>query len=187
MHYRPPLRTKIFNIFHPFDPLGYRLEPMIDERYNTIRPVQIHRIHKRNILPRIPNLGIKSSFAGAQPLLRSFWQYLTSPSSEKTHQLEQKHMKGEIQSQEIPKKRQREHAPSLRIKRARYSCETLIEQEMEALELEKNDESSTSSPSSCSEDGILIIHLFICKYTYVFSQRLRLLLVCFQKTVIVIL
>ncbi|KAI8884731.1 hypothetical protein K501DRAFT_332419 [Backusella circina FSU 941] len=142
MHYRPPLRTKIFNIFHPFDPLGYRLEPMIDERYNTIQPVQIHRIHKKNLLPRIPNLGIKSSIAGAQPLLRSFWQYLTSPSPEKTQELQEK--------ETFSKKRQREqHTTTFRVKRMRYSCETLIAQEMEALELEKSD---TSSPPSSSED-----------------------------------
>lgn len=75
MHYRPPLRTKVHNIFHPFDPLGYRLEPMINEEYVTIDPVQITRLNR---LPKIPNLGIKSSIAGAKPLLQSFWQYVSS-------------------------------------------------------------------------------------------------------------
>lgn len=75
IHYRPPLRTRIFNIFHPFDPLGYRLEPMINEEYETIDPVQITRLKR---LPKIPNLGIKSSIAGAKPLLQSFWQYVSS-------------------------------------------------------------------------------------------------------------
>ncbi|KAI8389263.1 DDHD domain-containing protein [Blakeslea trispora] len=79
VHYRPPFRTKIYNIFHPFDPLGYRLEPMINSEYETIEPVQIHKMkHYSSSLPKIPNLGIRSSIAGAKPLLQSFWQYVSS-------------------------------------------------------------------------------------------------------------
>lgn len=74
IHYRPPLRTRVYNIFHPFDPLGYRLEPMINSDY-ILEPVQIHRLKK---LPKIPNLGIRSSIAGAKPLLQSIWQFVSS-------------------------------------------------------------------------------------------------------------
>ena len=75
MHYRPPLRTKVYNIFHPFDPLGYRLEPMINDEYERIEPVQINRLKR---LPRIPNLGIRSSIAVAKPFFQSFWHYVSS-------------------------------------------------------------------------------------------------------------
>ncbi|KAG2235931.1 hypothetical protein INT48_004261 [Thamnidium elegans] len=74
IQYRPPLRTRVYNIFHPFDPLGYRLEPMINSDY-ILEPVQIHRLKR---LPKIPNLGIRSSIAGAKPLLQSIWQYVSS-------------------------------------------------------------------------------------------------------------
>ncbi|KAI8346914.1 DDHD domain-containing protein [Choanephora cucurbitarum] len=79
VHYRPPFRTKIYNIFHPFDPLGYRLEPMVNSDYESIEPVQIDRMKRySSSLPKIPNLGIRSSIAGAKPLLQSFWQYVSS-------------------------------------------------------------------------------------------------------------
>ncbi|KAI8332032.1 DDHD domain-containing protein [Chlamydoabsidia padenii] len=84
--YRPPPRTKVFNIFHPFDPLGYRIEPMLDPSYTSIRPVQLSRAQRQRILPKIPNLGIRSSFANAQPYItkarRTFWQYMSTNSSD---------------------------------------------------------------------------------------------------------
>lgn len=48
---------------------------MINEEYEAIDPVQITRLKR---LPKIPNLGIRSSIAGAKPLLQSFWQYVSS-------------------------------------------------------------------------------------------------------------
>ncbi|XP_073349332.1 phospholipase DDHD1b [Pagrus major] len=33
---------RLFNIFHPTDPVAYRLEPLILKHYNNITPVQIH-------------------------------------------------------------------------------------------------------------------------------------------------
>ncbi|KAM3588930.1 hypothetical protein VKS41_001357 [Umbelopsis sp. WA50703] len=84
LYYRPPLRTKLFNVFHPFDPLGYRIEPMVNKTYVDVQPVRIHKLQRRRILPvplpRIPNLGIKSSIAGAAPLImrarRTFLRYM---------------------------------------------------------------------------------------------------------------
>ncbi|GAB5587875.1 hypothetical protein Unana1_02775 [Umbelopsis nana] len=84
VYYRPPLRTKVFNVFHPFDPLGYRIEPMVNKAYIDIQPVRIHKLQRRRILPmplpKIPNLGIKSSIAGAAPLImrarRTFLRYM---------------------------------------------------------------------------------------------------------------
>jgi hypothetical protein len=83
-YYRPPLRTKVLNVFHPFDPLGYRIEPMVNKVYVDIQPVRIHKLQRRRILPvplpKIPNLGIKSSIAGAAPLImrarRTFLRYM---------------------------------------------------------------------------------------------------------------
>ncbi|KAI9253889.1 DDHD domain-containing protein [Phascolomyces articulosus] len=64
MHYRPPSCTRIHNIFHPYDPLGYRLEPMINPNFVGVSPVRLARAPPRRrrllILPRIPDLGIKS-------------------------------------------------------------------------------------------------------------------------------
>ncbi|XP_053344667.1 phospholipase DDHD1b [Clarias gariepinus] len=34
--------TRLFNIFHPTDPVAYRLEPLILKHYSNISPVQIH-------------------------------------------------------------------------------------------------------------------------------------------------
>ncbi|KAA0708853.1 Phospholipase DDHD1 [Triplophysa tibetana] len=33
---------RLFNIFHPTDPVAYRLEPLISKHYSNIAPVQIH-------------------------------------------------------------------------------------------------------------------------------------------------
>ncbi|ORZ04631.1 DDHD domain-domain-containing protein [Absidia repens] len=86
MYYRPPLRTKMFNVFHPFDPLGYRIEPMLSQAYTSVRPVQLSRAQRQRILPKIPNLGIRSSLASAKPFIskarRTFWQYMATISSD---------------------------------------------------------------------------------------------------------
>lgn len=92
MHFHPPPRTRVYNIFHPFDPLGYRLEPMVNSSYTSVQPVKLVRAQRKRILPvnipKIPNLGIRSSIAGAAPLIlkarRSFWQYMLTSSSEVT-------------------------------------------------------------------------------------------------------
>ncbi|XP_031559157.1 phospholipase DDHD1-like [Actinia tenebrosa] len=34
---------KMFNIYHPADPVAYRLEPLISEDYTSIPPIQLHR------------------------------------------------------------------------------------------------------------------------------------------------
>ncbi|XP_062378893.1 phospholipase DDHD1 isoform X2 [Sardina pilchardus] len=34
--------TRLFNVFHPTDPVAYRLEPLILKHYSNIAPVQIH-------------------------------------------------------------------------------------------------------------------------------------------------
>lgn len=74
----------MFNVFHPFDPLGYRIEPMVNKSYVDVQPVRIDKLQRRRILPmplpKIPNLGIKSSIAGAAPLImrarRTFLRYM---------------------------------------------------------------------------------------------------------------
>lgn len=32
---------RLYNIFHPYDPVAYRLEPLFHENYRHIRPVKI--------------------------------------------------------------------------------------------------------------------------------------------------
>ncbi|KAG8449203.1 hypothetical protein GDO86_016029 [Hymenochirus boettgeri] len=43
--------NRLFNIFHPADPVAYRLEPLILKSYNNILPVQIHFSNTTNPLP----------------------------------------------------------------------------------------------------------------------------------------
>jgi len=47
--YKLPTCSRMLNIFHPYDPLAYRIEPLIDPRFKNIEPVQIphHRGGKR--------------------------------------------------------------------------------------------------------------------------------------------
>lgn len=47
--YKLPTCDRMFNIFHPYDPLAYRIEPLIDPRFKGVEPVQIphHRGGKR--------------------------------------------------------------------------------------------------------------------------------------------
>lgn len=47
--YKLPTCNKMLNIFHPYDPIAYRMEPLIDTRFAYIKPVLIphHRGGKR--------------------------------------------------------------------------------------------------------------------------------------------
>ncbi|XP_053365156.1 phospholipase DDHD1 isoform X1 [Clarias gariepinus] len=42
---------RLFNIFHPTDPVAYRLEPLVLKHYNNIAPVQIHWCNTYNPTP----------------------------------------------------------------------------------------------------------------------------------------
>ncbi|XP_060790570.1 phospholipase DDHD1 isoform X2 [Neoarius graeffei] len=42
---------RLFNIFHPTDPVAYRLEPLVLKHYNNITPVQIHWCNTTNPTP----------------------------------------------------------------------------------------------------------------------------------------
>ncbi|XP_076874222.1 phospholipase DDHD1b isoform X2 [Brachyhypopomus gauderio] len=42
---------RLFNLFHPTDPVAYRLEPLILKHYNNISPVQIHWYNTSNPTP----------------------------------------------------------------------------------------------------------------------------------------
>nr|XP_019953794.1 PREDICTED: phospholipase DDHD1-like isoform X2 [Paralichthys olivaceus] len=37
-----PICSRLFNVFHPTDPVAYRLEPLVLKHYSNIAPVQIH-------------------------------------------------------------------------------------------------------------------------------------------------
>ncbi|XP_015270997.1 PREDICTED: phospholipase DDHD1 [Gekko japonicus] len=45
------LCNRLLNIFHPTDPVAYRLEPLILKHYSNISPVQIHWYNTTNPLP----------------------------------------------------------------------------------------------------------------------------------------
>ncbi|XP_016315410.1 phospholipase DDHD1-like [Sinocyclocheilus anshuiensis] len=50
-HFLPKsICQRLFNIFHPTDPVAYRLEPLILKHYSNISPVQIHCVAWRIIL-----------------------------------------------------------------------------------------------------------------------------------------
>ncbi|KAK2878317.1 hypothetical protein Q8A67_019108 [Cirrhinus molitorella] len=42
---------RLFNIFHPTDPVAYRLEPLVLKHYSNIAPVQIHWCNTNNPTP----------------------------------------------------------------------------------------------------------------------------------------
>ena len=71
-HYRPAPKTRIHNIFHPCDPLGYRLEPMTSPDFVQVPPVRLARAPpRRRLLPRIPDLGIKTFITQYYALMMS--------------------------------------------------------------------------------------------------------------------
>nr|DBA14723.1 TPA: hypothetical protein GDO54_005651 [Pyxicephalus adspersus] len=43
--------NRLFNIFHPADPVAYRLEPLILKHYSNVSPVQIHSSNTTNPVP----------------------------------------------------------------------------------------------------------------------------------------
>ncbi|RWS26786.1 phospholipase DDHD2-like protein [Leptotrombidium deliense] len=47
--FKLPTCPRVFNIFHPFDPIAYRIEPMIDPSFSNVKPVLIphHKGRKR--------------------------------------------------------------------------------------------------------------------------------------------
>uniref|UniRef100_A0A2C9K0T3 DDHD domain-containing protein n=1 Tax=Biomphalaria glabrata TaxID=6526 RepID=A0A2C9K0T3_BIOGL len=56
----------IFNIFHPSDPVAYRIEPLILKHYTTIMPLAIHHFSEPKKLPysKIPSRAY-AAFTGA--------------------------------------------------------------------------------------------------------------------------
>lgn len=48
-HYHLPTCPSVFNIFHPFDPVAYRLETLIHPHLTNLRPVLVphHKGRKR--------------------------------------------------------------------------------------------------------------------------------------------
>ncbi|ORY03356.1 hypothetical protein K493DRAFT_334281 [Basidiobolus meristosporus CBS 931.73] len=62
--YRLPDYCELYNIFHQYDPIGYRLEPLIDTEYKTIPPVVLENfydsrfpISMNSIIPSLPSLN----------------------------------------------------------------------------------------------------------------------------------
>ena len=48
LDYSLPLNTRFFNIFHLYDPIAYRIEPLINENYASLNPVLLRRPSSRN-------------------------------------------------------------------------------------------------------------------------------------------
>ena len=62
-----PLCSRIFNIFHPYDPVAYRLEPIVSRRMASIKPFVVPCSTKGGIAQQITGVGQKLS-AGATQL-----------------------------------------------------------------------------------------------------------------------
>ncbi|KAK9762933.1 hypothetical protein K7432_010830 [Basidiobolus ranarum] len=52
--YQVPKSCVFDNIFHPYDPVGYRIEPLIEERYNGINPHPIEFSQENRFPFRLP-------------------------------------------------------------------------------------------------------------------------------------
>lgn len=73
--FRLPTCERVFNIFHPFDPVAYRLETLIDTAFVELRPVLVphHKGRKRMHLGQCPPPPpTPPSAAPEGPLLRRF-------------------------------------------------------------------------------------------------------------------
>lgn len=79
--YRLPTCDRMLNIYHPYDPLAYRMEPLIDPRFKRVEPVLVphHRGGKRihvQLREGFARVGhdIKHRFLGS---LRNTWSSFT--------------------------------------------------------------------------------------------------------------
>ncbi|KAK9762659.1 hypothetical protein K7432_011402 [Basidiobolus ranarum] len=52
--YQVPKNCTFHNIFHPYDPIAYRIEPLIDERYAEIEPLTIESYAENTSIFRSP-------------------------------------------------------------------------------------------------------------------------------------
>ncbi|TPX60375.1 hypothetical protein PhCBS80983_g01796 [Powellomyces hirtus] len=68
--YRPPKDILFHNVFHLYDPLGYRVEPLLDSQYATIPPILLQRPSAKN-----------SNFAYYRQLISSYLPELPSMTS----------------------------------------------------------------------------------------------------------
>jgi hypothetical protein len=55
--FRLPTCPRFFNIFHPFDPVAYRIETLVNPELTSLRPVLIphHKGRKRMHLGKLTN------------------------------------------------------------------------------------------------------------------------------------
>ncbi|KAF2365050.1 DDHD domain [Trinorchestia longiramus] len=74
----PPLQSRdsfkrILNIFHPSDPVAYRLEPLVIPSYGSVAPVTLHchstaeklPYHQMNLEPAVSSAGVSSTAVSA--------------------------------------------------------------------------------------------------------------------------
>eukprot|EP01135_Chromosphaera_perkinsii_P003867 Nk52_evm3s260 gene=Nk52_evmTU3s260 len=70
---------KLHNIFHPYDPIAYRIEPYINEEFTNIEPVLLPSALETKTLLSFPSLGFKYSLPSlALSFPESFTSYLPS-------------------------------------------------------------------------------------------------------------
>ncbi|XP_014673973.1 PREDICTED: phospholipase DDHD1-like isoform X2 [Priapulus caudatus] len=73
---------RIFNIYHPFDPVAYRMEPLLLKHYESIHPVTIH---KADVTSRTPYEDLKTELIQSTKISERDKVYATtSPSGEST-------------------------------------------------------------------------------------------------------
>jgi len=60
--YKLPERIAFHNVFHPYDPIAYRFEPLVDPRYSDMDPVMLDHWNENAFqLPTLPSLSLPFS------------------------------------------------------------------------------------------------------------------------------
>lgn len=69
--YRLPTCPKVFNIYHPYDPVSFRIEPLIEPSMAKVRPVLVphHKGRKRMHLGRSPQQFVSDNCGDCSQLL----------------------------------------------------------------------------------------------------------------------
>jgi hypothetical protein len=80
VNFKFPTCPKFFNIFHPYDPVAYRIESLINSEYATLRPVTIPHHAGRKRMHRELKDAVTKLMTGdlKKKLIDSVWSSLGS-------------------------------------------------------------------------------------------------------------
>ncbi len=74
-HFRLPTCNKVYNIFHPHDPVAYRLEPLFDEQFKNKEPCLIEHYSGMRLHHQFKKVSaeISKGFAAVMKPTQSFF------------------------------------------------------------------------------------------------------------------